>query len=74
MNEAAGKRDHQGLRRLYQAFHYSLHGIKSCFRTEEAFRQEFIAAMFLLPVGLYFGDGAIEKFLLTGSVLFMLLV
>ena len=66
--------DHKGLRRIYNAFFYSLYGIKSCFRTEEAFRQEFILAMFLLPLGLYFGDGAVEKFLLTGSVLFVLLV
>lgn len=74
MNDAAGKRDHRGLRRIVHAFCYSLNGIKSCFRTEEAFRQEFILAMFLLPLGLYFGDGAVEKFLLTGTVLFVLLV
>lgn len=66
--------EHKGLRRLYNAFFYSVNGIKSCFRTEEAFRQEFIVAMFMLPLGLYFGDGAVEKFLLSGSVLFVLLV
>lgn len=74
MNDGANKRDHRGLRRIFHAFCYSMNGIKSCFRTEEAFRQELIAAMFLLPLGLYFGDGAVEKFLLSSSVLFVLLV
>jgi diacylglycerol kinase (ATP) len=39
-----------GLARLLSAFQYSLKGLASCYRNEEAFRQETIAFVLLLPV------------------------
>lgn len=64
----------KGLKRLVLAFFYSMSGIKACYRTEEAFRQEVWLALVMLPLGLYLGDTMTEKLLLTGSVCFVLIV
>lgn len=63
-----------GLKRLINAFLYSMGGFKATFRTEEAFRQEVILSIILIPLGLYLGDGHTEKILLVGSVLLVLIV
>ena len=68
------KNDARGLRRLYNAFFYSMAGFKSAFCHEEAFRQEVFIALIFIPVGLVVGSGAIEKILLVGSVLLVLIV
>lgn len=53
---------------------YSLKGLLATFRYEEAFRIETLAAIFLLPLGLYLGNTSTEKVLLAGSVLVVLIV
>ena len=44
------------------------------FRAEQAFRQEVFISLALIPSGFWFGQGAIEKILLVGSVLLVLIV
>lgn len=66
--------NHKGLRRIWNAFFHSLHGIRACYRTEEAFKQEIILAAILIPLGLYLGQTGIERLLLCVSVMFVLLV
>jgi len=63
-----------GLRRVWNAFHYSLDGLKAAWRHEDAFRQEAVLGAFLIPVGLWLGEGGVEKALLVGSVVFALIV
>ena len=63
-----------GLKRLINAARYSAQGIGACFRSEEAFRQEVIIAALLIPLGLWLGDGPVEKALLAGSQIFILIV
>ena len=63
-----------GLNRLVNAFFFSLDGIKSCMKSEEAFRQEVYVSIILIPLGFYLGGGAIEKILLVGSILFLFIV
>lgn len=41
-----------GIRRIVNAWFYSIAGFKACFRHEEAFRQEAVTVLVLLPVGL----------------------
>lgn len=62
------------LLRLKNAACFSFAGVKACFRTEEAFRQEIIAAIILIPVGLYLGATPAEKTCLIGSLLIVLIV
>jgi diacylglycerol kinase (ATP) len=63
-----------GLRRVWNAFHYSLDGLKAAWRHEDAFRQEAVLGAFLIPVGLWLGESGVEKALLVGSVVFALIV
>ncbi len=63
-----------GLTRIFRAFGYSLQGIRACYRHEAAFRQEFLVALLVVPLGLWLGDGGVEKALLAGSWLFVMVV
>ena len=63
-----------GLRRLINATRYSLSGLAEAARHEDAFRQELIAAAVFAPLGLWLGSGGVERALLVGSVLMVLVV
>lgn len=63
-----------GLRRIWNAFHYSLAGLGAAYRHEDAFRTELLLALLLLPVALWFGPGGTAKAILVGSVLLVLVV
>lgn len=70
----AAPENNKGLRRIYNAFFYSLHGFKACFRTEEAFRQEIYLAVIMIPLAFWVGKGPVEHCLLVGSILLVLIV
>ena len=63
-----------GLRRLINATGYSADGFKAAFRHEDAFRQEVLLALALIPLALYLGDDGIERALMVGSVMLVLIV
>jgi diacylglycerol kinase (ATP) len=63
-----------GLRRIWNAFFYSLEGFKAAWRHEDAFRQEAILAAVLIPVALFLPASGIGKALMVGSVLLVLMV
>jgi diacylglycerol kinase (ATP) len=63
-----------GLRRLINAAGYSLSGIAAAWRAEDAFRQEVLLAVVLVPLGLWLGASGLERALLVGSVLLVLVV
>lgn len=63
-----------GLRRIVNATRYSLAGLAAAVRQEAAFRQELMLAGVLVPLGLYLGRGGMERALLVGSVLLVLVV
>ena len=58
------KKGKKGLKRVYNAFFYSLDGLKAAFCEEEAFRQILIISAILIPLGAYLGDSFVEKVLL----------
>ena len=64
----------KGLTRIIKATVYSWQGFKAAYQHEEAFRQELLLALVLIPAGLWLGEGGVEKALLVGSVLVLLLV
>ncbi|MCB9990015.1 MAG: diacylglycerol kinase [Rhodospirillales bacterium] len=70
----AAPENHKGLKRIWNAFFYSINGFKACYRTEEAFKQEIVLALILIPLGLYLGESAVERLFLCVSVMFVLLV
>jgi diacylglycerol kinase (ATP) len=63
-----------GLQRVFNATRYSLEGIAAAARHEDAFRQELMLAAILVPLGLWVGDDGVERALLVGSVLLVLVV
>ncbi|HWK54541.1 MAG TPA: diacylglycerol kinase [Hyphomicrobiales bacterium] len=63
-----------GIRRLVSALGYSLQGLRSCWHNEAAFRQEIMAGVVMFPLGLYLGEGGVEKALLVGVLLLVLIV
>lgn len=63
-----------GLKRLWNAFHYSLAGFSAAFKNEDAFRQEVILAIILIPTALFLHLDGLRKSVLIGSVLLVLIV
>ncbi len=63
-----------GLRRVLNATRYSIEGLAAAWKHEAAFRQEAMLAVVLVPLGLWLGRTGVEKALLTGSVLAVLVV
>jgi diacylglycerol kinase (ATP) len=64
----------RGLRRLINALCYSLSGLKLAYRHESAFRQEIALALTLIPLACVLQVAAVERVLLIGSVLLVLVV
>ncbi|HPR08702.1 MAG: diacylglycerol kinase [Zoogloeaceae bacterium] len=63
-----------GLRRLINAFGYSMNGLSTAFRVEDAFRQEVLLAAVLIPLALWFDVSGVERAILIASVMFVLVV
>lgn len=63
-----------GLVRVINAAGYSWAGLKAAFRHEDAFRQEVFLLAVLVPLALYLGDSGIERALLIGALLLVLIV
>ena len=61
-----------GLRRIWNAMFYSLQGITAAWRHEAAFRQEAVLCIIMVPLAFLVGDSAVERVLLTGSCLLVL--
>ncbi|MEW6501073.1 MAG: diacylglycerol kinase [Thermodesulfobacteriota bacterium] len=68
MNKASGN----GLRRLWNAWGWSLKGLRAALRHEAAFRQETMAVALLAPAALWLGRNGTEKALLLGSLILIL--
>ena len=63
-----------GLKRVWNAFFYSLDGFKAAFRHEDAFRQEVFLSIILIPLAFYLHAGGIGRALMIASVLLVLIV
>jgi diacylglycerol kinase (ATP) len=63
-----------GLQRLINATRYSLEGFAAAVRHEDAFRQELMLAAVMVPLGVWLGADGVERALLAGSVLIVLVV
>ena len=62
-----------GLSRIWHATGYSIAGLQAGWQ-ETAFRQEALAAMLLGPMALWVGQNWVERSLLAGAVLLVLIV
>jgi diacylglycerol kinase (ATP) len=69
-----GKPGNTGIRRIFNATFYSLAGLRAAWQHEAAFRQEVMLAVVLVPIGIWLGRNAVERSLLIGSCLLVLIV
>ena len=63
-----------GMKRVVNAFFYSIEGIGSTWKHEEAFRQEMMLAFVLVPLAVVLPVELLGKALMIGSVLLVLIV
>jgi diacylglycerol kinase (ATP) len=63
-----------GLQRILNAAGYSWAGLTAAFRHEDAFRQEVFLALLLVPLAVVLGETGIERALMIGAVLGVLIV
>ncbi len=63
-----------GLRRVWNAFNYSVAGLKAAYLCEDAFRQEVWLALLLIPVALLLPVSWLGKGVMLASILLVLVV
>ena len=63
-----------GWRRVWNAFNYSLDGLKAAYLCEDAFRQEVWLAAILIPAALFMPVPWLGRCLMVASVLLVLIV
>lgn len=63
-----------GFRRILNATRFSIAGLAAAWQNEAAFRQECVLTIILFPVALWLGQDAVERVLLIGSCLLVLIV
>lgn len=63
-----------GLKRVWNALHYSIAGIKAAYACEDAFRQETWLAAVLIATAAMLPVGGVGRALMIGSVLLVLIV
>src|SRR4051794_3402215 len=68
------QRSRNGLTRLWNALFYSLDGLSAAFRHEDAFRQEVLMALILIPIAVHAPASGPGKALMVASVLLVLIV
>ena len=63
-----------GLTRIFNAFGNTWRGLLGAWREEAAFRQECALAVVVIPLGLWLGTNGIERALLVGPMILVLIV
>lgn len=61
-----------GIARIFHAAGYSWRGLRAAFRKEAAFRQELALLAVLAPLGIWLGESGVQRALLVGSLLLVL--
>ena len=74
MSDAAEFKGKTGLTRLWNALGYSREGLCAAWKNEAAFREEVLLACVAIPLALYLGNTGVERALLLGSILLILIV
>ncbi|WP_265946372.1 diacylglycerol kinase [Dechloromonas sp. A34] len=63
-----------GLVRLWNALGYSRDGLAAAWKNEAAFREEVLLAAIAIPLAFYLGKTGIDRALLIGSIVLILIV
>ena len=68
------KPDNTGIRRILRATKFSAQGLAQAWQHEAAFRQELVLVLLLVPVAVWLGQTALERAVLIGCCLIVLIV
>ena len=71
---AAEFKGKKGLTRLWNALGYSRDGIKAAWQNEAAFREEILLAAIAIPLAVFLGKTGVDRALLIGSIILILIV
>jgi len=71
---AAEFKGKKGLRRLMNALSYSRDGLGAAWKNEAAFREEVLLAAIAIPLALFLGETGVDRALMIGSILLILIV
>jgi len=74
MSSAQEFKGKKGLVRLWNALGYSRDGILAAWRHEAAFREEIVLATITIPLALYLGHTGVDRALMVGSIILILIV
>jgi diacylglycerol kinase (ATP) len=64
----------QGLVRLWNAFGYTRDGLRAAWQNEAAFREEVLLAAIAIPLAIFLGRTGVDRALMVGSILLVLIV
>jgi len=70
----SGFKSRGGLRRVFNAFTYSLAGLRAAVRHEAAFRQELALGLPLIALALWLAPGRWQALAMIGSIVFVWIV
>lgn len=73
-NNNAKKDNKRGIKRWLRATRCSLAGLRAAVQNESAIREELLLIVIMGPLGAFLGQGGVEKALLLGSLLLILIV
>ncbi|ABL02689.1 diacylglycerol kinase [Candidatus Ruthia magnifica str. Cm (Calyptogena magnifica)] len=68
------KNERTGLGRIINAFGFSMKGLKFCYQSEIAFRQELWLSIVLIPLAFFLGDSSVDKVLLIAPIFLVLII
>jgi len=74
MSSAQEFKGKKGFVRIWNAAGYSRDGISAAWKNEAAFREEVLLAAITIPLALYLGKTGVERALLIGSIILILIV
>ncbi len=74
MSEESPFKGKTGLRRVWNALHYSLDGLRAAYACEDAFRQESLLAALLIPLAFFLPVSGIGRAAMIASVILVLIV
>ncbi|WP_305073565.1 diacylglycerol kinase [Propionivibrio sp.] len=74
MSEESPFKGKTGLRRVWNALNYSLAGLRAAYACEDAFRQEVLLSLLLIPASFFLPVTWVGRALMIASVLLVLIV
>ncbi|WP_275655663.1 diacylglycerol kinase [Agaribacterium haliotis] len=69
-----GLQKNKGFTRIYKAAYYSYRGLRLALCSESAFQQELVLALLLVPLAFWLDVTAVERVLLIGAIVLVLIV